>query len=319
MQNLRMILTDKFIWLLTAALLLAVTVPVHGAGVRIGQTITSGGIFLIFLLHGIRLERSEVIDGIKNVRLQGAIFGFVFGAMLLMGLLMSKLTDNFLPLDLALGFLFLGVLPSTVQSATSYCAIANGNVAGSVVASALSNLSGVIVAPVLFAVLASAAGMTITSDALVRIATILLLPFVLGQLVQPWARSWVMAHKALTGWTDKIVIAIVVYISFSGATVAGTWLQIEGQQLTILGLGIALMLLFGFYGAWSLGGWLDLNRDDRKTLLFSGAQKSIAIGAPFAAILFPPERAGMILLPLLIYHMAQLIISAPVALHLSKD
>ncbi len=319
MPVLRMIIADRFIWLLLIAVICALLLPVSGEGVPIGGVVSSIGIFLIFLLHGIRLERAEVIAGFRNVRLQGAIFAFVFGAMLAVGLALSKLTDNFLPPDLALGFLFLGVLPSTVQSATSYCAIAKGNVAASVVASAFINLSGILIAPALFALLASAAGVTISADAFIRIATILLLPFMLGQLVQRWTRQWVVERQSLTGWTDKIVIAIVVYISFSGAVVAGTWFQVDALQLLILALALALMLAFGFGGAWSLGGWLALNRADRKTLLFSGAQKSIAIGAPLAAIIFPPERAGMILLPLLVYHLVQLVLSAPLAVQLARD
>jgi sodium/bile acid cotransporter 7 len=54
-------------------------------------------------------------------------------------------------------------------------------------------------------------------------------------------------------------------------------------------------------------------------MLFSGGQKSIAIGAPLAATIFPPAIAGTVLLPTLIYHMAQLILSAPLATHLAKD
>tara|TARA_R110000772_G_scaffold73387_3_gene160517 strand:- start:725 stop:1711 length:987 start_codon:yes stop_codon:yes gene_type:complete len=316
---LRQIASDRFIWLLLAAVTLALLLPLSANLSGIGSIVSSAGIFLIFLLHGIRLERAEVVAGFRNFRLQGAIFGFVFGVMLISGLALSKVTDNFLPHDLALGFLFLGVLPSTVQSATSYCAIAGGNVAASVVASAFINLSGVIIAPVMFALLASAAGVSITTDAFVRILVILLLPFVIGQLIQRWTRPWVMKNNGLIGWMDKIVIAMVVYISFSGAIIAGTWFQIEAGQFVLLAAALAVMLAIGFGGAWTLGGWLYLVRNDRKTLLFSGAQKSIAIGAPLAAILFPPDRAGLILLPLLIYHLTQLIISAPLALQLAKN
>ncbi|MEW4466259.1 bile acid:sodium symporter [Parasphingorhabdus sp. JC815] len=315
---LRQISSDRFIWLLLCAVALAVLAPLGEEFSTLGSVISSAGVFLIFLLHGIRLERAEVVAGFRNIRLQGAIFGFVFGLMLVAGFTLSKLTDNFLPHDLALGFLFIGVLPSTVQSATSYCAIAQGNVAASIVASAFTNLCGVVISPLMFALLASAAGGSITTEGFVRIFAILLLPFVIGQLVQRWTRPWIMTHKGPIAWADKIVIAIVIYIAFSGAVLAGTWFQVSAGQLALMASGLAVFLAFGFGGAWTLGGWLGLVRNDRKTLLFSGAQKSIAIGAPMAAIIFPPDRAGMILLPLLLYHLTQLVISAPVALHLAK-
>ena len=316
---LRQIASDRFIWLLLGAVALALLLPLAEEYRAIGSTVSSTGIFLIFLLHGIRLERAEVVAGFRNIRLQGAIFGFVFGVMLVAGLTVSKLADNFLPHDLALGFLFLGVLPSTIQSATSYCAIARGNVAASIVASAFTNLCGVVIAPVMFALLASAAGGMISTDSFVRIFSILLLPFVIGQLIQRWVRPWIVAHSGPIGWMDKIVIAIVIYIAFSGAVLAGTWFQVAPWQFALMAAGLVLLLAFAFGGAWTLGGWLDLVRADRKTLLFSGAQKSIAIGAPLAAIIFSPDRAGMVLLPLLLYHLTQLVISAPLALHLAKE
>ena len=48
----------------------------------------------------------------------------------------------------------------------------------------------------------------------------------------------------------------------------------------------------GFGGAWLLGGALKLRRDDRIAFLFSGAQKSIALGAPLASVLFPPAHSA---------------------------
>ena len=67
-----------------------------------------------------------------------------------------------------------------------------------------------------------------------------------------------------------------------------------------------------------LGGALGLRRDDRIAFLFAGAQKSIALGAPLAAVLFPPAVAGLLLLPVLTYHLLQLVLSAPLAARLAS-
>ena len=58
-------------------------------------------------------------------------------------------------------------------------------------------------------------------------------------------------------------------------------------------------------------------RADRIAFLFAGAQKSIALGAPLATVLFPPEIAGLLLLPVLTYHLLQLVLSAPLARRLN--
>ena len=319
MQTLRLILNDKFIWLLSGAVLLATLLPVQGAAKDIAGILFNAGIFAVFLLHGIRLERHEVRAGLSNIRLQGTIFVWVFGVMLGIGLLLSKAIDQVLPADVALGFLFLGVLPSTVQSATSYCAIAKGNVAASVVASALINLVGVFLSPLLFALLARAAGVEITSETIIKLAAILVLPFVLGQLFQRWLRPWVFKHKDLTGWIDRGAIALAVYVSFSAAIIVGMWSRVSGLEFVWLAAALLFWLGLAFGGTWLLGGLMGFARGDRKTLLFSGAQKSVAIGAPLAAIIFAPERAGLVILPLIFYHLAQLFLSAPVAVRLAGD
>lgn len=319
MQTLRLILADKFIWLLSGAVLLATLIPVEGQAKDIASILFNAGIFAVFLLHGIRLERHEVRAGLGNIRLQGTIFLWVFGVMLMIGLLLSNLLDTVLPADVALGFLFLGVLPSTVQSATSYCAIAKGNVAGSVVASAFINLVGVFISPLLFALLAHAAGVVITTETVTKLALLLVLPFVLGQIFHKWLRPWVIEHKDLTGWLDKGAIALAVYVSFSAATIAGMWSRVSGAEFVWLTAALLLWLGLAFGGTWLLGGMIGFVRADRKTLLFSGAQKSLAIGAPLAAIIFAPERAGLVILPLIFYHLAQLFLSAPVAVRLAKD
>lgn len=319
MPTFRLILTDKFIWLLLAAVVLASVAPVGGSAEAAAKIVFNIGVFTIFLLHGIRLSRDEVLAGLKHWRLHGIIFGWVFGAMLIAGAALSAALLGRLPADVALGFLFLGVLPTTIQSATSYCAIARGNLAASVVASAGLNLTGVLLSPLLFALLARSAGVVVSGEAVVRILLILLLPFIIGQVVQRWARPWVLRHKELTGWIDKGAIALAVYISFSSAVLAGLWSVMRGDEFFWLGVGVGALLAFGFGGNWLLGGWLGLARADRKTLFFSGGQKSIAIGAPLAALIFVPERAGLIILPLIFYHLAQMFVSAPVAVRLARD
>ncbi|WP_246449416.1 bile acid:sodium symporter family protein [Novosphingopyxis iocasae] len=310
--------TDRFVLLLFATVLLASVLPVSGRSAEIASIVSSAAIFLLFLLHGLRLPREELGRALKNWKLQAALFVFVFAVMAGAGYGLSHLAMIWLPTDLALGLLFLGTLPSTVQSATAYSSLAGGNVAASVVAAALLNLVGVVLTPILFAALASTAGVSVTGDAVIRIMTILLLPFALGQILQKWLRPLVAERKALVTWMDRTAIAIAVYVAFSGAVVDGALGQVSASEFAVMGAAIAAFLAFGFGGAWLVGGLLRLDGPDRRTMLFSGAQKSIAIGAPLAAILFSADRAGIILLPVLIYHLSQLVLSAPLAARLGE-
>ncbi len=314
MSLLSRLIPDRFIAVLLLTIALASVLPVSGAGIGWANLAASAAVFLIFLLHGIRLPRSEVWAGIANWRVQGALSLFIFVAFPAMGWALATLLDGAMPPLVAMGFIYAGVLPTTVQSATTYTALAKGDVAISVVASALNNLAAVLLTPLLFALIAGrAGGVTLSWELAVRIALILLLPFGIGQLVQRWARPWAMRHAPLIKLMDQSAIAIAVYVAFSAAVVGGLWQRLGGGELAALAGGVALLLGFGFGGAWALGRWLKLPLPQRSAVLFAASHKSIAVGAPLAAILFAPAAAGMLLLPVLFYHLAQLILSAWIA------
>ncbi len=308
---------DPLVRLLLVAIALASFVPATGEARFIARTVSDVAIFVLFLLNGLRLPRQEVARGIANWRFLAPLFLWCFFSMGAMGWLLWHAGSAFLPATVALGLLFLGVLPSTVQSATAYSSLAGGNVATSVVAAAVINVAGVFVTAPLFALMAGTASGGIDLGGLERIATILLLPFALGQLAQGFAGGWVKDHKRAATWMDRLSIAIAVYVAFSGAVEQGLWQQVDGGAWAALLAAVGLFLLAGFGGSWLLGGALGLDRANRVSFLFAGAQKSIALGAPLASVLFPPAVAGLLLLPVLVYHLLQLVLSAPLAQRLA--
>ena len=310
---------DPLVRLLALAILLASLLPVTAEYRAMAQTVSNGAVFLLFLLNGLRLPRADVLRGIGHARFLLPLALWCFGAMALAGAALAKTGSALmLPPTVALGFLFLGALPSTVQSATAYSSLAGGNVAASVVAAAFLNILGVFLSAPLFSLLAGSEAAPFDLAALERIALILLLPFVLGQIAQGKAGHLVRDHKRLATWMDRLAIAIAVYVAFSGAVEQGLWQLVGLADWLSLLLLVGAFLAVGFSGAWLLGGALRLAREDRIAFLFAGGQKSIALGAPLASVLFPPAVAGLLLLPVLIYHLLQLVLSAPLASRLSR-
>ncbi|WP_305095901.1 bile acid:sodium symporter family protein [Croceibacterium aestuarii] len=309
---------DPLVRLLLLAIVLASLLPVSSAWRPVAQGVSNGAVFLLFLLNGLRLPRADVLRGIGHVRFLVPLVAWCFGAMALAGWGLSLVLAGWLPSVVALGFCYLGTLPSTVQSATAYCSLAGGNVANSVVAAALLNILGVFVTALLFSLLAGSEAAAFDFGALEKVALILLLPFLLGQIAQSRFGHYVREHRQLATWMDRTAIAIAVYVAFSGAVDEGLWTRVSFGDWVVLAGGVALLLLFAFGGAWALGGALALRRADRIAFLFSGAQKSIAMGAPLASVLFPAGVAGLVLLPVLVYHLLQLVLSAPLAARLSR-
>ena len=309
---------DPLVQMLMASIVLATVLPVSGGWRYVAQFASNAAVFLLFFLNGLRLHRHEIMAGLGNHRLLWPLTLWVFGVMPAAGWAVWQSGGGWMPPLVALGFLFLGTLPSTVQSATAYSSLAGGNVASSVVAAALLNILGTFITAPLFSALASGASASFDSDGLVKVAVILLLPFFLGQIMQGQLGGWVKAHRGLVTVMDRTSIAIAVYVAFSGAVAQGIWGRVDGFGWLALGIGCAIMLVIGYGGAWALGGLLGLPRGDRISMLFAGAQKSIAMGAPLATVLFAPAAAGVILLPVLVYHLVQLIVSAPLAARLNR-
>lgn len=312
-------LTDPMIAVLVSATALALVLPAAGEARAMATLVSNIGIFVLFLVNGMRIRRSEIARGIANWRYFGPLMLFVFGGMALLGVVVGAIAGTLLAPLVALGFVYLGVLPSTVQSATSYTSLANGNVALSVVGAALINIAGVLVSAPLFAALGGVGAGEIGSEAIIRIGLILILPFAIGQAVQDRFIDTLIAHRQSAAWLDRAVIGIAVYVAFSGAVEQGLARMFALFDWAALGGLVLAMLALALGAAWGTASLLGLPRADRIAFLFAGSQKSVAVGAPLAAILFPPASAGFVIAPLLLYHLAQLVLAAPLAMRLARE
>ncbi|QKG72730.1 bile acid:sodium symporter [Erythrobacter mangrovi] len=315
----RTVLADPMLRMLGAAIVLAVLVPASGDMRIVAQTIANAAIFVLFLLNGLRIARRDIAAGIANWRFLLPLVLWVFGAMALAGLGLSMLGNSFVPPLVALGFLYLGTLPSTVQSATSYTSLAKGTVALSVVSAALLNIIGVFVSVPIFIALGGSGEGAIGNDAVIKIFAILVVPFAIGQALQVRAAGFTARNKHRIVWIDRFIIATAVYVAFSGAVGQGIWSRVDvAGWVGILALTVTFLAV-GHWGAWLLGRVLGLSPGDRIAFLFAGSQKSAAVGAPLATILFPPGVAGFIVVPLLLYHLFQLVLAAPLANRLAHS
>ena len=58
---------------------------------------------------------------------------------------------------------------------------------------------------------------------------------------------------------------------------------------------------------------LGFSKEDEIAIVFCGSKKSMASGIPMANILFPGQALGLIVLPLMLFHQAQLFACAVLA------
>ena len=305
------LIPDRFVLWLLATVAFAGLVPASGVAARWIDGLTLAAIFALFFLHGVRLPREALVAGVTDWRLHLAILALTFALFPAIGFGLSLLFPGLLAPELWTGLLFLCALPSTVQSSIAYTSIAGGNVAGAVAAAAFSNLIGVFLTPLLVAAMLQAQGAEITLGALVRIFALLFLPFLVGHALRPWLLALIKSRPRLTTIVDKGTILLAVYGAFSAATVEGVWRRLPPAEILLL-TGLLLGLLAAVLAAaWALGR--RFSYESRAAILFCGSVKSLASGAPMARILFPGAAAGLVILPIMIFHTLQLIVCAWIA------
>jgi len=218
------------------------------------------------------------------------------------------------------GFMYLCILPATVQSAIALTSLAGGNVAAAICSASASSLLGVFISPLLVGLVmnihSDSAGASVEQVGSIMLQ--LLLPFVIGHLSRRWIGGWVERNRGLIGKTDQASILLVVYSAFSEAVVNGIWSRVGVTTLLLILVG-CLGILFVVLAINLLAARLfGFNRADEITIIFCGSKKSLANGVPMANILFPASAVGIIVLPLMIFHQVQLMACSMIAVRYKK-
>lgn len=303
---------DSFLLCLLGTVGLATVLPCQGVGVSVFNILAIGMIANMFFLQGARLSRRAVAEGITNWRIHLAILLCTFFMFPLLGVTLHALLPGMLDSAMWTGVLFLCCLPSTVQSSIAFTSIARGNVAAAICSATLSNILGIFLAPLLVGILFSrhAAG---GGGNILPIVGQLLLPFIAGQIAQPWIGGWAQRHKKLLSFSDRGSILVVVYTAFSEAVTQGLWHRLPPAQIGRVALVDMAILAIALGLTHLLARLSGFGYRDRIAILFCGSKKSLASGVPIASVLFAPTDIGLIVMPLMVYHQIQLFVCATLA------
>lgn len=310
---LRRLLPDPYILAVLSMVALASILPARGGFATLVDIAATAAIVLLFFLHGAKLPREAVIEGIRHWRLHLTILGSTFLLFPLVGLALATAFPGLLSAPLWTGVLFLCALPSTVQSSIAFTSMARGNVAGAIASASASNLLGIALTPAIIGLLAEAHGAAVPLSGVGRILLQLLLPFLAGHMLRPWIGKWVTRNRRLIGFTDRGTILLAVYSAFSAAVVGGIWSRLAPGTFAMLFAVCAVILAIILFATSRLGLLLGFAREDRIAILFCGSKKSIVTGVPMARVLFAGADMGVILLPVMIFHQMQLMACAWIA------
>ncbi|WP_298009933.1 bile acid:sodium symporter family protein [uncultured Aquabacterium sp.] len=310
---------DWFLVAMMVAVAVASFAPQWGRSegpLRLGQ-VTDIGVFLLFFLHGMGLSTDSLKAGATRWKLHLLVQGCTYVLFPLWWAVLALLVGRWVPHDLLMGFFYLAVLPSTVSSSVALTAVARGHVAAAVLNATLSTLLGVFLTPLLVSLVigqsATGAGLEV-GPTMLKVAQMLLLPFVAGHLLRPVLGAFFARIKRYTTVFDRGVIVLLVWSAFSDSVADGLWSRHGVGLLLQAAVGVVLFLMPMLWVTRWLARRQGLPVEDEIVAVFCGSKKTLASGMPMAKLLFGGSAAmGVLVLPIMLYHQLQLFVCAVMA------
>ncbi|MFM5907188.1 MAG: bile acid:sodium symporter family protein [Novosphingobium sp.] len=308
---------DGFLVAIMIAVGLAFAAPAIGAseGPLALGFLTDMGVALVFFLHGANLSPESLRAAARNWRLHGLIQACTYVLFPAVGLLVWWGSESILPPELRLGFFFLCAISSTISSSVAMTALARGNVAPAVFNATLSGLLGMVLTPLLLALVVSGgAQFGGVASQVGGVFAKLLVPFIIGQACRSLVLGFLQRNKPIVNKADRAVIVLIVYVAFCDAALAGMWTSGNAAAIIIVTGLCSLLLLFALAFTTRASRVLKLPVEDEIAAVFCGSKKSLANGAPIGKVIFGASPAlSLILVPLLVYHQLQLLVCAVLA------
>ncbi len=284
------------------------------------SSLASYGVSLIFFFYGLRLNFASLKAGLQNYRLHLVIHltTFVlFPAVVLAARLLLLTTDTEL---LWLGIFYVAALPSTVSSSVVMVSIAGGNIPAAIFNASISSLIGVFITPLWMSfLLASTDGQYELGSVIGKLIIQVIVPVIAGILLNRKLGWFADQYKAYLRYFDQLTILLIVYTSFCESFSLNLFANYSAGDLAKLA-AMMLALFFIIFGiVHLLSRLLHFNREDRITALFCGSKKSLVQGSVMANVLFPGNIAGVVLLPIMVFHALQLIVASIIAQRMQQQ
>jgi sodium/bile acid cotransporter 7 len=301
---------NGFITALLGAIVIAYFFPSVPESFPLG-TIIDIGIGLIFLFYGLKLAPADLKLGFLNYKSHVLIQLTTFVIFPLITFLFIPLFEGGTSSNLWLAIYFLGVLPSTVSSSVVMVGIARGNLPTAIFNASISGLIGILATPLWLSLFMMKSGDFAVVNIITKLFLQIVFPLCAGLMLQRFLGKLASNFRRQLGLFDKSVIVLIVYSSFSNSFTSRVFSDIRILDLLKIS-GIVIILFFAVY--WFTGYLckrFNFSLRDTITVKFAGTKKSLVHGSVMAKIIFGSSAAlGLLLLPIMLYHILQLLLVA---------
>ncbi|PKQ60233.1 hypothetical protein BZG02_20220 [Labilibaculum filiforme] len=314
---------DKFVLSIAAVISIAYFFPGWGTpGSKMPiDTISAIGISLIFFFYGLKLSPTKLKAGIKNWKLHLLIQTSTFFIFPLLILIFRPFIQNEEQEIIWLAFFFLAALPSTVSSSVVMVSIAKGNIPAAIFNASISGIIGVVLTPLWMGLFVQNAQADFNFiDIYVKLIVQIILPVLLGILLQRFWGEFAQKHNKHLTLFDKSIILLIIYKSFASSFEENIFSSVSLLDLLLLFCAVSLLFCIMFFSTGFLAKGMAFNTEDQITAQFCGTKKSLVHGTVFSKIIFGNLASiGIILLPLMLFHALQLLIISIVASKMSTN
>ena len=270
------------------------------------------GIFLAFMLTGLKLETRSIGEQFKNVRVLVASLGSSLILFPLITVVLVRFLLGSVP-DFVIGATLIAVAPVTVASGTVMTSIALGNVPLSLFICILGNCLAIFTIPFsLGFLLNTTEGISLpVMHMLVNLLLTVLLPTLFGQALRlnERVRNTVVIYKKQCSIFSQCIVLLIIFnaVSSSTAKLAGVGGQLVYVFLFMIGLHV-LMLAMNY----GISRIMHLDYPSTAAFTIHTSQKTLTMtyvvwSGYFMAI------APMGLIPAIAYHLTQMIVDTFVA------
>ena len=219
--------------------------------------------------------------------------------------------------NLAIGLLVAAATPCTLASASVWTRKAGGNDAIAIMVTVITNVSCFIISPCWLLLTANRNVDLELAPMIIKLGLLVVLPMTIAQLLrvhQPLAR-WAAGKKPQLSILSQCGILAMVFLGaiMTGNNLRQTPIGLAGlgsftwMIITVLAIHTA-MFIVGFKAS----KWSGLSRPDATAVGFSGSQKTLIVGLTMAV------EAGGSILPMISYHVGQLLIDTLIADRLKR-
>ena len=297
-----------------AALLFAILVSwffPEGPEVLPLKAITDIGIGFIFFFYGLKLSPAEFKAGFYNYKVHILIQLTTFVLFPLLTLGFAPLFTNGTGSQLWLALFFLGALPSTVSSSVVMVSVAQGNIPTAIFNASLSGLLGIVITPLWMSFFMASSSQFEFAAVVQKLVIQIILPLIIGLFLQKFLGELARKNSRKISLFDKSVIVLIVYSSFSSAFSSKLFSTVGLSDLLKLTAIVTALFFVVYFITAVVSRLFNFKTEDEITAKFCGTKKSLVHGSVMVKVIFGNSAANALyLLPIMLYHILQLLVIA---------